>query len=417
MRFTPARWPNQATPKERIKTMSETAVLDQGQAKTLNNQDVADTLTGLRVLNVERFNNSFFFNIRIKRGGFRVKVKDGAKLALYLQQLAGEIIALRGSLAAEGLTEKEITKRLKAETSTASAIELDPGTLATLSTGNVVLPKTISTTKALLTSPALDALNEFLTATKQRLCGPFGVMLPSRINEGLFVCPAPEVERVEGELSEAVRRMFNPWVNNKGEERAGYVPEFLADYEAAKHRAQNFPLLKGGLGPLFDAADYPSSSEVAESFALSWGWLAIGVPTGLPEAIRAEATRKFQSQVDEAAAECRQALYVQLGELLNHARERLTVEPGEKQKVFRDSMLENISQFLQVFESRNAVFNDSQLETLVGQVRQTLVGVTPDKLRQYASVRANVTAQFEQITAALDQAVETRKSRKMYLDE
>lgn len=398
--------------------MNETALdLGRSEATALGNRDVAENIHGLRFLNVERFNNSFFFNIKISRGGFRVKVRDGAKLAAYLGQLATEITGLRAQLASEGLSEKDIAKRLRQETTAAGAVELDDRTLAAIASGNVTLPKTISTTKQLLVSPALDELNEFLTATKTRLCGPFGVAVPSRINEGLFVVPASEVEKFEADLRASVAKLRSGFVTPEMDNHPGYVPAFVADYEAAKERARTMPLLKGGLGPLFDPSDYPQPGEIAGMFDLQWGWLALGVPAGLPESIRAEAQAKFQSQVDEAAAEVKTAMYVQLGELLNHMKERLTTAPGEKQKIFRDSAIGNILQFCEVFQTRNGIFNDQALAGIVGQVRTVLQGVTPEKVREFSSVRDNITKQFGEITAQLDAAIETRKGRKLYLDE
>lgn len=399
--------------------MSDTGTisLTQSEARAINNQDVADNITGLRFLNVERFQNSFFFNIHLRRGGFRVKVRDGAKLAAYLGQLAQEITGLRAQLQSEGLSEKDIAKRLRQETTAAGAVELDERTLAAIASGTVTLPKTISTTKQLLVSPALDELNEFLTATKTRLCGPFGVAVPSRINEGLFVVPASEVEKFEADLRAAVAKLRHPFITQEMDNHPGYIPAFVADYEAAKERARTLPLLKGGLGPLFDPSDYPEAGKVAGLFGLEWGWLALGVPAGLPESIRAEAQAKFQSQVDEAASEVKSAMYVQLNELLQHMRERLTTAPGEKQKVFRDSALGNILQFVEVFNTRNSIFNDATLAGIVGQVKTVLQGVTPDKVRQFSAVRDNVANQFAAITEELDRQIETRKGRKLYLDE
>lgn len=395
---------------------SATMELDRTMARALNDsvQEHAGAIENLRVLNVERFENSFFFSITLKAPGLRCKVRDMGKLAEYLQQLAREVTARLAELQGEGLTEAEARRQLRTEARTAA--ELDPKQLEALSHGNVVLPKTLSTTKALLTSEPLDQLREFMNATKARLCGPLGIMLPSRIQEGLFVCPAACVEQVETDIKTAIAKLTGPWTNSKGEQHPGFVPAFMADYEAAKIRARDLPLLQGGLGPLFDATDYPTAREVADSFAIIRRWLAIGVPAGLPEAIRAEISAEFQRDCNEAASQMRTAIYEQALELVNHLRERLTVEPGEKQKTFKASSLENITAFCDVFESRNSMFNDDQLRNIVQQIRSTVSTVTPDKLRSYASVRENVAQQFAEISKALDGAIEVRKGRKMYLD-
>lgn len=388
---------------------------DQAVAIDKNVQTASASLENLRVLNVERFQNSFFFSPTLRRPSMRCKVKDVSKLAEYLKVLAGEVQARIQELSAEGLSEADARKQIQKESRTAA--DLDPRQLDAIAKGNIVLPKTINTTKALLQSEALDALNEFMNATKARLCGPFGVMLPSRIQEGLFVCPAASVETVEADIKAAIARLHNPWTDNKGQEHPGYVPAFMADYEAAKARARDLPLLKGGLGPLFDAADYPAPGEISGSFEITRRWLAIGVPQGLPEAMRAEITAEFQRDCNEAASQMKTAIYEQALGLVNHLREVLTTEPGEKQKSFKASTVENIAAFCDVFEQRNAMLSDDGLKAIVNQIKETMIGVTPDKLRTYASVRENVSAQFAEISKALDGMIEVRKGRKMYLDE
>jgi hypothetical protein len=355
-------------------------------------------------VDVEQFRGTTFFRLTPHRPGNRVKIKDPAKHAAYLAQLREEVEA------------KKAGRR---------AATVDAGTTNGASSngrnGGPDTSKASATgTKRLLVSPALDALNEHLTATKTALCGPFGIAQQSKVLEGVYVVRNEFIETIEEKIRIAQDKLEGNWLDPEtAEMKPGYLPAFLDDLPAAIERTRTLPLLEGGLGPLFEPADYATIAEDwKEAFSLDSQWLALGIPDDLPPALKAKTAEKFERQMVEAAEECKDALRCSLGNFLDNLVERLT--PGEdgKPKVFRDTLIENVRQFCQVFDARNFL-NDTELSDLVSKCKAVLQdpNATPEKIRQYSSVRENTAKQFQAIQAELGAMIETRKARAFDLSE
>lgn len=325
----------------------------------------------IKTVSAEQFRSAVFFSLSISRWGNRAKVKDQGRLAEYLallNQKDGEEITVR---AVEG-----------------------GGTAAT------------KTTKVLIRSEPLDKLNEFLNKTKADLCGPFGKANPSRIREGLFVVAKPLVQEFEDKLAAALKEL-----------KEKYLPPVLEDYLPAKERAKNTKVKEGGLGPIYDERDYPLSSELAEMYGFSWQWLALGVPDDLPAALRAQAAEKLEKQFTEAAEEVKDALRISFQKLIEHAVSCLKPGDDGKQRVFRNSMLENIQSFIDVFSARN-IMNDTELGALVNKAQDVLIGVPAiDALRKDANARETTLKAFEEVKAILEPLVESKKSRRFNFEE
>lgn len=320
--------------------------------------------------NAESFREAVFFSMTIRRFGNRALIKD---MSAY-----DEYRAKRNGQTKGGAVEAGKDANVKA-------------------------------TKILLRSEQLNAINEFLGAAKDKLCGRFGKALPSRIKEGLFVVKKSLVQEFEDELRAAsakVTQLTNEFCES-------------GEYQNAIGRARlndvNDPD-NPGLGPLFNARDYPPDAKLKQCFGIEWQWLDLGVPEDLPAALRAEAAEKLDRQMTQAAEEVRTALYAQLGEFLDHLVDKLTPSPDGKAKIFRDSLVENVQSFCACFDSRNFL-SDDRLSNLVAKSRAVLDGVTPDKLRKYASVSENTREKFTAIKAELDKAITELPGRQFNLDE
>ncbi len=325
--------------------------------------------SSINSINAEAFREAVFFSLSISRWGNRAKVKDTSKLAEYLAMLNAK--------------EGESTAPIQSSVTTESKAK---------------------STKQLIRSTALDNLNEFLNQTKAGLCGTFGKANPSKIKEGLFVVKKTLVQEFEDTLAAALKEV-----------REKHVPALLDEYGTAIENARSKPVKEGGLGPIFDAKDYPAPEELEQLFGLDWQWLALGVPEDLPAALRAQAAEKLEKQFTEAADEVKTALRVAFQELISHAVDRLT--PGEdgKPRVFRNSLLENIQGFIDVFEARN-IMSDDNLRNLVDKAQEILIGVNPDDLRKQEDVRKATAEKFAEVKQALDGMVETVRGRALEID-
>lgn len=355
----------------------------------------------VNTLNVEQFRGTVFFTFTPHKWGCRAKIKDPAKHREYLDRLAAEICAKKGQGA------KPTTANV--------AADLEPmRNGATTDTSRAAA----TGTKRLLISPKLDALTEYLTSAKDKVLGMFGVAQQSRVLRGLYVLRNDLIEQVNGDIEAAAERLTENWIDEQGETRPGFLPDFLASYAEDIEKTRTAPLLEGGLGPLFDPDDYPTEAELRDKFSIDISWLALGIPEDLPPALKAQAAAKYEKQLAEAAEECKDALRASLGSFLDRLVERLTVAEGEKPKVFRDTLIENVRSFCEVFDARNFL-NDTELAGLVAKCRALLTDpkLTPDNIRKYADVRENTRRAFEEIQTTLNAAIVTRKGRKFDFSE
>lgn len=226
--------------------------------------------------------------------------------------------------------------------------------------------------------------------------------VPSRVikGNGKFLVPLPLVIDVD-------RRIV---AHQK--EREELVREFVARYDELKATAAE------RLMTHYNEADYPPADEVAAAFTVEADFIPLNVPAALRELDRSLFERK-QQEADlkwaDATVEIREALRVAYSELVTAMTEKLGTDEEGKPKVFRESLVTKIKDFLDTFESRNLT-NDEELSRLTRQARELLGGVAVKDLRENQDVRAQVLQKFEQFKGEMDSMV-TVKTRKFSLDE
>ena len=167
------------------------------------------------------------------------------------------------------------------------------------------------------------------------------------------------------------------------------------------------------LGRLFNPTDYPQS--LRGLFAASWDFPSIEPPPYLqqlsPQLYQQECQR-VQARFDEAVQLAEQAFTDELAKLVSHLTERLSGQEDGKPKVFRDSAVENLTEFFERFRHLNVRSNE-QLDGLVAQAQRTIRGVEPQQLRDSASVRQQVATQLAGVQATLDGMLVDRPRRRI----
>jgi hypothetical protein len=229
--------------------------------------------------------------------------------------------------------------------------------------------------------------------------------LPSMFRRGVYLVPLDLLQRVD-EMCEDYRV-----------KRAELVENFLKVYEGAVRAARE------KLGTLYNPKEYPALSEVRASFDVQTRYLDFN-PSGKLATINAgmfkRETERFQNQLENAAEEIKLALRESFGELVNHMANKLTPDSDGEKKIFRDSLVLNMREFLDTFKARN-IADDAELEKLVEDTKKLLNGIDAesiDLLRQPGTVKETVAAGMIQIKTALDTSIETlRKGRKFSFDD
>ena len=187
--------------------------------------------------------------------------------------------------------------------------------------------------------------------------------------------------------------------------------------EAARELASQYDQMKSEaerrLGTLFNQADYPSTLDGL--FDMEWSVVPIEPPQYLvalnPEVFQQEQARvreRFESAVELAE----QGFATELQRLTAHLAERLTGLHDGQPKVFRDSAVENLREFFERFRRLN-IRSSPELDALVEQAQQTIMGVEPQTLRDSNRLRQMVARDFEQIQARVGDLLVDRPRRNI----
>jgi hypothetical protein len=191
--------------------------------------------------------------------------------------------------------------------------------------------------------------------------------------------------------------------------------------EAVRNLGRHFPALKSAarerLGRLFNPADYPES--LWGLFDVTWDFPSVEPPAylqRLSSELYEQECRRVSAQFDEAVQLAEQAFLQELSQLVSHLTDRLSGTEDGKPKIFRDSVVENLSEFFERFRRLNIRSND-QLDEIVAQAQRVVRGVEPQQLRDNENLRHRVTSQLSGVQAVLDGLVIDRPRRNILRPE
>lgn len=202
------------------------------------------------------------------------------------------------------------------------------------------------------------------------------------------------------------------------EEFATKMREFQEELaEAVESLDRHYSELKATarqrLGSLFNAGDYPQS--LRSMFSVEFDFPSVQPPDYLQELnpqLYEEECRRVQSRFDEAVRLAEEAFTTELARLVSHLTERLSGHDDGKPKTFRDSTLENLTDFFRRFQELN-VRSSEQLDQLVIQAQQVIRGVEPQDLRDNAGLRQHVATEMSRVESALDGLLVDRPRRNI----
>ena len=339
----------------------------------------------MTVINLEKFRSTVLFSISLCRWGNSMKVTDVKALEQYIADLK---LAKAEAKAKAGESDGNEPLELKAEPAVFLATDR------------------VKSTKTLIRSKKYDRLRSAMNQLKSRVESK---AMPSYFRTGMFVCKQENVAEVEAMIQQG-------WQAIQDNELADFIKDYPQDIERARQSVK-----EGGLGPLFREADYPDAEAVKATFNIEWYWMAISVPENIPDALKAEAQEKFKRRMADAAQQIEQALRGEFLELISHAEEKLTTAPGEKPKIFRDSLIGNVIEFLNTFDSRN-MFGDERMTQVIAQARAALIDqqgnskLKAQALRDFPNVREEARKRFATIREAMSGMIE-EQGRLIQFDE
>lgn len=251
-------------------------------------------------------------------------------------------------------------------------------------------PALIKATKYLVDRSCLKPVEEVRNQARSFL---YNKTLPFPIPGVLFI-----PKTLLGEVDVAFQRYQKVFENK--------VAEFAENYDLFMNTAR----LR--LNGLFNPNDYPT--DIRSKFSFAWRFLVIDAPgqSGLltPEIYNRE-KENFRRTVREFQQMAVTTLRVRFAEMVDHMVERLS---GQK-KVFRDSMIHNIRDFLNDFEKLN-ISDDRALAEQVERCRAILSSVAPDALRSDQGFRKEIAERIGSVQDTLDRMMIVRPKRKIRLN-
>lgn len=145
------------------------------------------------------------------------------------------------------------------------------------------------------------------------------------------------------------------------------------------------------LGALWRADDYPSVESIASKFGFRLNYMPlpdagdfrIDVGTDAVNQMKTHYEEFYSTQVQRAMNDVWRRVY---GALSNMS-ERLDYKDHEDKKTFRDSLVDNVLEMVDLLDVCN-VTGDSQMSAMRLNLEDALRGVTPDALREDAFLRA-----------------------------
>ena len=253
----------------------------------------------------------------------------------------------------------------------------------------------LNATKRLVDSIEYKRINSHIRETKHWV-----VMhsVPSFFQDGVFLFSTDMVETVEAYL--ASRRT----------ELNALIDEFVSVYPAQIEQAKEL------LDDQFFANDYPTAEALRYRFGFNYQWISFDVPKSLPDDLYAIEKKKVEALWAQAAEQITMSLRASFQRLVTHVVERLTPEKGKKPKVIKDSVIDNINEFIESFRSRNLT-NDKELADLIEKAQSVLNNVDGDSLRDERFVKLAVRKGFSQIEKLLDGMVVEKPGRKFDFEE
>jgi hypothetical protein len=199
---------------------------------------------------------------------------------------------------------------------------------------------------------------------------------------------------------------------------AAQMREFQEELaEAVQALDRNYYELKATarqrLGSLYNGDDYPAS--LSGLFEISFDFPSVEPPDYLQQLnpqLYEEECQRVQSRFDEAVRLAEEAFTAELAKLISHLTERLSGTDDNRPKIFRDSAIENLSDFFQRFRELN-VRSSEQLDQLVSQAQRVIRGVEPQDLRDNQGLRQHVATEMSRVSSVLDGMLVDRPRRNI----
>lgn len=192
-------------------------------------------------------------------------------------------------------------------------------------------------------------------------------------NSGLRLLPTAQYFKYTGAMSDMENKFWD------------LVNAFLINYHDAVIDVQML------LGDLFSRDDYPSAEELQRKYRVHINYMPLPDAGDFRVDISNEALREVKEQyADFYTTQYNTAMndvWTRLHKALTNMSERLDYGSKEDKKVFRDSLVGNVNDMVELLRVCN-VTSSPQMAQMADKLEEAMAGVTPDGLREDDTFRA-----------------------------
>lgn len=161
---------------------------------------------------------------------------------------------------------------------------------------------------------------------------------------------------------------------------------------------------------LFDQKDYPM--EIENSFAISWRFFTLAVPTQLKDDIRQQETENFSKLMEETQRLAVQTLRNGFSDIISDLTATLSGKADGEKKRMNQGKLDKVAEFLQTFK-RKDLFGDKDLEELIIKANDLVDGLNFKELHKDEDMALVLNAELNDIKLILNEMVEPINKRSV----
>jgi len=176
------------------------------------------------------------------------------------------------------------------------------------------------------------------------------------------------------------------------------VEEFLRayDWEVARAQVQ--------LGDLFNRSEYPTADSIRTKFKFHISYMPVpdagdwrlDIGNDAVQELATHYTEYYTTQLNNAMGD----LWGRLHQVLSRMSDRLDYSTDETKKIFRDTLVENVLDVVAMMKSCN-ITNNMHMTAAAEKLESTLLGVTPDALREDDWLRGETKRKVDEVISAL----------------
>jgi hypothetical protein len=216
---------------------------------------------------------------------------------------------------------------------------------------------------------------------------------------GLRLAPKAHIEALNQELAQCTEKLH------------------IALNELQQHYHDILTQAQTKLGTLFNPHDYPEN--IKAQFAITWQFCNVEPPIDLQQLtpnIYEQEKAKAEAKLQEAIELTQQAFAAELSQLVSHLIDKLTPGPEGEKKVFRDTAITNLTDFIQRFKMLKCT-ESPQLDELIEQVAGLTKNISPKELRKDEALKEHLKTQMQQLTNALEPMIAKAPRRAITMAE